>query len=75
MQNSVVVLAFFDFTQEIHFLSKSGSQKQNCQFKLEIPLLIGICEIKCSCLLFPISTGKTLFFGYLVSKFKIGSLC
>ena len=73
MQDSVVLLTFFDFTQEIHFLSKFNSKNQICQFKLEIlaPVLIGICRIKCRCLLFSFSTGKSLFSADLAQRFKI----
>ena len=37
MQNSVVMVTIFDFTQEIYFLSNFDSKKQNCQCNLEIP--------------------------------------
>ena len=72
MQNSVLMFTFFDFTQEIHFLSKFDSKKQNCQFKLEIlvPILIGICRTKWWCFLFPFSTGKTLFWENLVPQIQ-----
>ena len=48
MQNRVVILTFFAFAQEIHFLRKFDSKRQECQFKLEtlVPILIGICRIK-----------------------------
>ena len=72
IQNSVLMFTFFDFTQEILFLSKFDSKKQNCQFKLEIivPILIGICRTKWWCLLFPFSTGKTLFWVNFVPQIQ-----
>ena len=67
------MLTFFDFTQEIDFLSKFNSKNQIYQFKLEIlvPVLIGISRIKCRCLLFSFFTGKSLLLADLAERFKI----
>ena len=35
MHKSMVMITFFSFSQEMHFLGKLGPKNQNCQFKLK----------------------------------------
>ena len=64
---------FFYFQLEIPFLGKFGPKTQNCQFRLKFGTrLIQVCRIQWRCLLFPFSTGKTVFGKF---EIKIVSIC